>query len=121
MKPSEVLDAAANIVIRDGWNQGTYYRTENPEWNEEEAKSAPCCQAGAVNRAALGYAWGPMGAIDQRGLEARDKADSYMREYVSSELGQGSPIAWNDCPTTTADDVIAALRGAAARAREAGE
>jgi hypothetical protein len=26
VKPSEILDTAADIVLRDGWWQGAYYR-----------------------------------------------------------------------------------------------
>lgn len=132
MKASEVLESAANIILRDGWNQNAYFL--NPDIDasaltpvqcnaavDEANRSAPCCQEGAISRAVTGWAWygGRETTFDQR--HATRKATSWMERYVLANHSCRSPIAWNDLPTTTKDDVVAALRGAAEMARAAGE
>lgn len=131
MKASEVLDKAADIVVRDGWIQGQYYREADLvgvgdddgylERDAEAKKSAPCCQAGAVCRALFGVAWRPYGMGDYNAQLARGRAEFFMQRYVKDVFGADSAIEWNDRATTTAEDVTAALRGAAELAREAGE
>ncbi|WP_432112824.1 DUF6197 family protein [Streptomyces sp. S1] len=125
MKPSEILDAAANIILRDGWHQGTYFAFEphDPrEVCEEKNRTAPCCQAGAISRAAFGVALREGGlkeATDARVL-AFSRASHYMLWHVQQTYNV-TPIEWNDRPTTTKDDIVTALRGAADDARRAGE
>ena len=137
MKPSEVLDGAANILLRDGWLQGAYYASPSlagGDRSEEEYerlrlvdleanRSAPCCQAGAISRAAYGYAWlvADAGPPTLGASEARSKADFYMSQHLKRALGVNSPICWNDDSGRTVDEVVAALRGAAESARAAGE
>jgi len=135
MKPSEVLDRAADIIIRDGWLQGHYYlevdwedcADDRAELDRKARESAPCCQAGAISRAAYGVAWrSAWRRLDERVSEAQKfaaaKAEGYMQQYVREVLGSRvSSIAWNDAPDTTAEDVIDALRGAAGLARASGE
>ncbi len=133
MKPSEILESAANIVLRDGWWQGMYYREPDGfdrEASKEASRSAPCCQDGAISRAAIGYAW-----VDHYYLPyetrlanvgARRGARTYMNEYVrrvyhTGDGLRGTAITWNDEDGTTAEMVVEALRGAAADARQAGE
>lgn len=141
MKPSEILDNAANILLRDGWHQGMYYEEVNYTGGTAEDyqaaskaanQTAPCCQAGAITRAAFGYAWvgfpKPNELATLHDRRERDaavaKANGYMRDLVFS-LGEGeeytSTVAWNDAPGRTKDEVVAALRAAAERARAAGE
>lgn len=125
MKPSEILDKAADIIVRDGWHQGSYFETDPNATAEEDAelaKTAPCCQDGAILRAVYGTAWPTTwqhGESDPK--KEKMAADEYMIGYVKKAYGVGSPIAWNDRSTTTKDDVVTALRGAANNAREAGE
>jgi hypothetical protein len=121
VKASEVLDSAANIILRDGWNQDSYFKLGGDE--DESNKSGPCCQAGAISRAAFGYAWVNHGGVSYKFElhEARRKADYYMARYLLHTRGESSPICWNDDPERTAEEVVAALRGAAELAREAGE
>ena len=126
MKPSDVLDSAANIILRDGWTQGQYYEVpdlvgasieEATIRNEEANRSGPCCQAGAISRAVSGKAW-TLGRWVREHPEARTahaRANHYMMRQVSN------PVRYNDTPGRTADEVVAALRGAAELARKAGE
>ncbi|MER5966676.1 tRNA(His) guanylyltransferase Thg1 family protein [Streptomyces sp. NPDC002057] len=88
----------------------------------EKNRTAPCCQAGAISRAAFGVAWRDSGiatAADSQVL-AFGKAGHYMLRYVQ-QTSDATSIEWNDRPERTASDVVAALRGAADDAREAGE
>lgn len=131
MKPSEILDKAADIIVRDGWWQGAYYKEPSTDlpageiwrWADDEARrTAPCCQAGAISRAAFGVAWADtLAQVDHVQGGAYSRADGYMRRYAHKTFGDTSPIAWNDEPERTAEEVVEALRGAAELAREAGE
>lgn len=124
MKPSEILDKAADIVIRDGWIQGAYFlvdHADTPEQDTERAKTAPCCQEGAVMRAAYGSAWLSPFQVEGSLYGAKRKASGYMNKYIAGTTGEYSAIAWNDLSTTTKDDVVYALRQSANYAREAGE
>lgn len=147
MLPSEILDNAANIILRDGWWQGTYYKEVDydeaisaaPEGESESAalrkasevaeKTAPCCQEGAINRAACGYAWLSSErrlTTPREDVKARDEAVRWMRQYLNAtESLDGaevrSAVSWNDHPDTTAEKVVAALRAAAELARNGGE
>jgi len=129
MKPSEVLDKAADIIIRDGWMQGDFYLTTNGSgryWDEQEAKSAPCCQFGAINRAVWGYAWAPSRVAEQWGgpnMWVAAKAEGYINRYVQENLGLLGigAVHWNDEDGRTAEEVVAALRAAAELARQEGE
>ena len=136
MKPSDVLESAANIILRDGWWQGSYFKippvtgggdlaglgfTESYKASEEEAnRSAPCCQDGAISRAATGWAW-PNGKAAFESCASAAQAAKWMRRYTEANFEERSPIAWNDAHGRTKEDVVAALRGAAEMAREAGE
>lgn len=132
MKPSEILDTAANIIIRDGWNQGVYYKTVSyspnddayPDLDDEANRTAPCCQAGAISRAIFGKAWTSFSTHPDpsSAWTVKASADNYANRYIRlRHKGVKGAIEFNDLPTTTADDVVAALRGAAQLAREGGE
>lgn len=135
VKASEVLDKAATIVENDGWYQGEYYQGadytlgEDYDVQDERARQKnPCCQRGAISRAATGYAWVSYRERSEfpDGLFVAIKvADEYMNRYVHETLGfpkeHGSAIAWNDESARSAVEVAAALRGAAALARSEGK
>ena len=135
VKASELLDKAAQIVETDGWYQGEFYRpvkyegefeTEYQEKDEAARKSAPCCQSGAISRAATGFAWlsfRERREFPENVIQAGRRAEGFMNEYVQEVLrfGAGSAVSWNDQPERTADEVAAALRGAAGMARAAGD
>lgn len=133
-KPSEALDAAADIIFRDGWVQGMYYRepqyvprqtlAESRGAAEKAKRTAPCCQEGAINRAIYGLAW--VNSIDRRQLpdtitQISDGARRYMHEHIRETFGAASPIDWNDRTGRTAEEVVQALRDAAVLARSRGE
>ncbi len=118
MKPSEILDSAANIILRDGWHQGDFYKIPNPYTNAEEEEEAnrtgPCCQDGALQRAVWGRAW-------HSGRHCKPEFPAYWeaREYMDRHLGQ-DPIYWNDHLASTREEVVEALRSAAELARSEG-
>lgn len=135
MKPSEILDSAANIILRDGWAQGAYFKEEacfGIHAQQTANKTAPCCQDGAISRATWGWAWmgGNPNVHRERTPEttrARARANRFMKEYIRSTgwtddsyVGV-SAIAWNDHPGRTREEVVEAFRRAADLAREAGE
>lgn len=123
MKPSDVLDKAAEIIIRDGWYQGEYFETpDDPADRDQANRTAPCCQAGAISRAAHGVAW-LIGwdAVDRAESHARYRAERYMRDYIRARYGTRSSVEWNDTVARDADEVVTALRGAAEEARRAGQ
>ncbi len=121
MKPSEILDQAANTLLRDGWYQGEYYKDDG---TSAANRSGPCCQEGAISRAAFGYAYVDYlnSVRDQSEAlrKAQDDASRYMRNFVCQD-GHRSSIDFNDAPGRTREEVVNALRGAAAYARLAGE
>lgn len=129
VKPSEILESAAKVIERDGWHQGSYFKRSNEEdlfapAAPGENESAPCCQAGAISRAVFGVAWaGPQRLVEPLQLGAVVTAMDYARQTVSgiTDGREGSPIAWNDEADRTKEDVVAMLRTAAEKAREAGE
>lgn len=126
MKPSEILDSAANILLRDGWWQGSFYKNaENPDDDPEANKSAPCCQDGAIRRALFGLAYQPYRFIAEEEplFLAQRRADYFMTQSVKAldPLHEPNPILWNDTPGRTREEVVEAFRGAAELAREAGE
>lgn len=140
MLPSEILDNAANIILRDGWHQGTYYKepvlvTDSDEdetlreAGEVADKTAPCCQEGAINRATIGYAWlssERRRTASHEDTRARDEAVRWMRRHLNATSSIDgdqvrSAVSWNDHPDRTVEEVVEALRGAAELARSRGE
>lgn len=123
VKPSEALDKAVEIIERDGWNQGEYYRTprpvedyeENTRLDEEAKRSAPCCQRGAIIRALTGT-WKTITEMSHADAETVLRAHGYCRQLTGYH-----PIEWNDAPDRTKEEVVDMLKRAAELAREAGE
>lgn len=107
LKPSEVLDKAADLITPEGaWTQG-YFARVAPGGNSigpREPNAACWCAFGAViNRC------GNDGA-------AEDFAVQYLRTTLRDSIDR-----WNDAPERTQAEVIAALRQAAQLAREEGQ
>lgn len=128
MKASEALDKAADILLRDGWYQGQFFRYLRGDSNPmiaPENKTAPCCQDGAINRAVYGLAFPSMQALGREETVAEAKlvkaAATYMGKYVYAHHGQTSAIHWNDQAGRKKKEVVAALRGAAELARAEGK
>jgi hypothetical protein len=127
LKPSEILDKAAKIIIYDGWHREGYYK--EPEGGEaaddEEAnRSAPCCQAGAISRAAFGVAWlAHHGFVPPELVAAHDMATKFVAAEVMARTDGRHRLAvsWNDEEGRMKIDIIVMLRSAAERARAAGD
>lgn len=99
------LRNAADVIERDGWHQGAYFQPEDGNG------SGGCrvCASGAINTAVHGFAWPPIFDTSER-----ERADAAW--YAASTFADGpwgSIVLWNDEPGRTAEEVIAALRGAA--------
>jgi hypothetical protein len=97
-KTADVLDAAADVLERDGWTRHAYYR--DTLW------TGPVCAYGALYRATSGDAMRP-------GAYAAEAATALGRE-----IG-GSPISFNDRPGQTKRSVVAAMRRTARKLRGA--
>lgn len=114
MKTSELLDKAADVIERNGWTNHEWF-TSAPGKRQYES---PVDAWGAIN-VARGYAPdNPLsGSVDAaRALALHvGLADTGDRLWPSWELG-----AWNDAPGRTAEEVVRALRTAAASERGAG-
>jgi hypothetical protein len=98
---ADVLDRAADVIVERGHHKGSY-----------EGWDGTVCAGGALRVAITGK---PFTRFTGAG-----EAVTYMsaRDRLCDLLG--SPIArWNDAPDRTADEVIAALREAARRERDA--
>lgn len=110
-----ILDEAADVIRRNGWVQGGYVNRDQLEDGLEPANCAVCAR-GAINLALGGdpendYFIGVSDAVDA--VEAWLVISGAIGEYVSLH-------EWNDDDDRTAEDVIAALEGAARAEREAG-
>ena len=108
---AKTLEAAADTLQARGFHQGMFTANEYDE-------NAPVCAWGAIN-AALGY--DPAGMWERAPGSGADHAPALSVAAMTAlncHLGT-SAIHWNDEPGRTADEVVAALRGAAADARAA--
>lgn len=86
MTTKEVFAAAADVLERDGWCQGSMYRAD------EDGRIIGRCLLGAVRQAAKTY-------------------DDYVfAGDLLVDLLDRAPSTWNDTPGRTADEVIAKLR-----------
>lgn len=106
-----VLDRAADIVGRNGLHKGSFCAM-GPDLPKMLSNRA-CCARGAINLAANGD--NPQ-QISDVGEEAHTALCAYLG--IADEE-DGSVADWNDDENTTAEQVIAALRGAAQAEREA--
>jgi hypothetical protein len=123
VKPSEALDKAVEVIERDGWIQGAYYREPpvdlpHAEYVTAEAegrKSAPCCQRGAIVRAVTGT-WRSLSVLPEVDRDTIRGAHGYCRQVAGKH-----PIEWNDDPGRTKEEVVEMLKSAAGLARNNGE
>jgi hypothetical protein len=95
------LRAAADVLERDGWTQGTYSRTDGCHCVAGAVYAAICCPD-------------PCEASDAEYHRVDEALTGLARFLGRSTLAvEGVAIAWNDDPERTAAEVIAALRAAA--------
>ncbi|MFF5973683.1 hypothetical protein ACFY7C_19360 [Streptomyces sp. NPDC012769] len=101
MTPEEILHTAIEIIERDGWYQG--------DLDDGDDKHGAVCAVGAIERAWSGssQAFGALYWPDER-REAIDRLNSHVGSYY------GGIGVWNDHPGRTVEDVILALKKAAA-------
>ena len=93
-------------VVRNGWTQGDYHRPDG----SKSPRNWPVDTTGALNLA--------LGAgTPSYDIQPDSPAEAALMRYLGIEYVPG----WNDQEGRTAEEVIAALRGAAAVEREAGE
>jgi hypothetical protein len=117
MKPSEILRKAAGILSEPGaWGQGDYARDakgaiiDTIEAGDPLPPEAVCfCAAGAIWKAG-GKGWSKLDASCLYLQGVLDTHDAY------------EPIAsWNDAEGRTAEDVVAKMLEAAAKAESEGQ
>lgn len=106
---AEILDRAADLIARNGWWQGFYYDlgTDLPR------RECALCTRGAINLAANGRAPDRLSDAAEDALRALERHLDISGEYPHSVAD------WNDNPERTVEQVVAALRGAAAAERVA--
>ena len=104
MNPADQLRAAAQYLQENGWTQGYLYDHGVP-------MPSPACAVGAMRAVTDG-------AAEEQNL--RDVLSSYLEAEGLMSRKRPTPTArrtltgWNDDPHTTAEDVILAMKHAAA-------
>lgn len=100
--PDEVLDAAADLLERDGWTQGQMYGDGRR------------CMVGAMLSATTGIEY-TVGASDF----TEDQRNVYREGHGAVEELLGTPTLtnWNDKPERTQEEVVQVLRDAAVKWR----
>ena len=93
---ADLLDNAAKAIEENGWCQRTGRK-----------KTGELCMLGAVDFAS--YAHG----ATKHARGERHKAHTVLRRHLNSQIA-----VWNDKKSRTREDVLKALRGAAAGLRE---
>ncbi|MFF5615427.1 hypothetical protein ACFY7B_21145 [Streptomyces albidoflavus] len=108
-KVADLLERAADHIDRVGWAQGDWYE-ETPGL---QPKDCPACADGALAVAAYGR---PRGAGAHR---TPDQVALYAAAMtaLSRHIGDGL-IAWNDDEARTKEQVVGAMRSAAAEQRK---
>lgn len=108
MIEADILDSAADIIERNGWWQGYYYDlgTDLPK------RERPCCARGAINLAANGRTPDRLSDVGQDALGVLERFLGISGDHPNSVAD------WNDDAGRTAEQVVAALRSAAAAERE---
>lgn len=105
-----ILDRAADVIERNGLHKGSFCAM-GPDLPKLLSNRA-CCARGAINFAANGE-------NPQQTSDAGELAhDALCRHLGISGNVDQSVADWNDAPDRTAEQVIAALRGAARAERE---
>ena len=101
-----ILEEAANVIRRNGWCQGAYFVPEANKARED----CRVCAVGAINVA----------LHKDAPVVLPSQVDTWrIAEAVEYHLGLEDLVDWNDNPDRTAEQVIAALEGAARAEREA--
>ena len=106
---ADLLDRAADHIDRVGWTQG--------DWHEEtpglQPKDSPVCADGALAVAAYGDPFGAGGHREPDRFALHSAAVTALIRHIGAGL-----IDWNDAEGRTKDQVVGAMRAAAAEQRE---
>lgn len=104
----KILSDAIEILERDGWHQGGYYKGDDIALVDDEAvRTAPVCAMGAINRAAFGE------ANEENQENARwHEASTRLSNVVESMTGHRVVPRWNDEKGRTKEDVLLAFKKA---------
>ena len=119
MEASEILSKAAEILERDGWHQGSYYKIPDKQWTPtsemvEAAETAPVCSMGALYRAVSGSAsLHPTVKLAQDEWRANAKGLGEATKRLAKQIGTDCIIDWNDEVGRSKEDVILAFKKAA--------
>lgn len=120
MKPSGILDAAADVIERNGLHHGDWVLL----FGNRSESDCPVCTGGAINLAAIGLA--EIDADDETALRgAHREAYLALARRIDPDVADTTEAlvetvaGWND-DDLTPDEAVAELRAAAASEREAG-
>jgi hypothetical protein len=110
MKPSEILDKAAELLEEKGWCQR----------REMDPSTGAMCARGAIKRAigARTIRLDKAYFLDDLREEEDHVVAMHAMRYVKETTGADHIPHWNDSPMRTADEVITSLRHAAKFAKE---
>lgn len=108
MKAKEILIEAANLLETKGWTQDAFARDANGMGIKSHEESAVCfCTIGALNRVS-----------GENVVRRLDTEGNKAYEYLRDSIGGWGIAEWNDSYDRTKEDVISALRNAAATYQE---
>lgn len=110
METKQLLECAADHLDRVGLHKGAYLAREAyVDYVTADAASLPCCALGAIRVCAGLY------TTDDAYWDADRNRDAERAAFALSRfLGHQFIPRWNDAPERTKEEVVAALRGAAA-------
>lgn len=112
-KPSEVLDAAADLLTsRGAWTQGAASR---------DATGEPDDDISLLSNATCWCAWGAMLAVCGESRIVCSGLPGRAFDFLQRHLKVDHIPDWNDRPSRTKAQVVSALRGAADLAKETGQ
>jgi hypothetical protein len=111
--PADILEAAADLLVSEGWCQGAFYRDEKGMAHGNLSEAVSFCAMGAIRMVSGVYNLdGEIGFDESRAArEARAVLHAGLNRPVP---GLNRPVpAWNDEAGRTADEVVDAMRHAA--------
>lgn len=104
------LDRAADVLEQNEWIQGRFARDiDGDVVDSGSRKAVKFCVLGAIFHVS-GHGRYASKSVHARFHALADQLESHLKHPV---------ISWNDDPARTKEEVVAALRGAAAAFREA--
>ena len=97
---ADVLNEARRLIVEKGWTQNAYARRDDGDPCNEDDQYAVCfCASGALYAAS----WRVAGS--QYATDIRDTA----RQFLRRAIGGAHVPQWNDNPSRSASEVLAAF------------